>query len=316
MQISTDAVPSGQKADFWSDLVCAHLVEVDCISMQDPGSFHGRIAKFDLPEMEVAQIHAGGQVVRRTPRILSRSNRDVLLVNIQRQGNSRLRQSDREAFLEEGDLAIYSSERPYELAFDSEFSQTVLMIPRQSVPIPSDFLKRGTAVTVRRTDPRARLLTHLADAACHADASNPGLQRALQETIFQGILSMTRGMVGHDAARDDLSRHHLARARQYALEHLHDHQLDATRIAAAVGISRAHLHRLMRDEPQTIIQWVWDKRLMRCQVQLRARECRHLSIAEIAFRNGFIDTSNFSRAYRRRFGCSPSQARVGIHVDE
>ena len=311
MQVSTDSVPIGQKADFWIDLVCAHLVEVDCASIVDPGAFHGRIAKFDLPEIEVAQIHSTGQVVRRTPRILGQSNRDVLLVNIQRKGNSRIRQSNREAFLEEGDMAIYSSERPYELAFESAFNQTVLMIPRKSVPTPSGFLKGGTAVTIRRTSPSATLLAHLADAACQADASNPPLQRALQETIFQGVLSAAREIVGDELARDDLPRYHLARARQYALANLHDHQLDATRIAAAVGISRTHLHRLMRDETQTLIQWVWEKRLLRCQVQLLAVEGRRRSIAEIAFQNGFIDMSHFSRAYRRRFGCSPSEARFG-----
>jgi AraC-like DNA-binding protein len=311
MHISTDMVPVGQKAEFWIDLVCAHLVEVDCASVVDPDSFHGQIAKFDLPEIEVAQIQATGQVVRRTPRILSRSNKDILLVNIQRRGHSRIRQSEREALLEEGDLAIYSSECPYELAFESGFSQTVLMFPRQSVPIPSNFMNGGTAVTVPRSNSSARLLTHLADAACNSDTSNPRLQRAIQETLFQSILSVARGIVGDDVVREDLPRHHLARARQYALDNLHDHQLDAARIAAAIGISRAHLHRLMRDETQTIIQWVWEKRLLRCQAQLRAIENRHRCIAEIAFQNGFIDTSHFSRAYRRRFGCSPTETRLG-----
>lgn len=311
MQISTDAVPIGQKAAFWIDLVCAHLVEVDCVGIADPGSFHGRVTKFDLPEMAVAQIHAAGQVVRRTTRILSKSDRDVLLVNIQRKGHSRIRQSERDAFLEEGDLVVYSSERPYELAFESEFNQTVLMIPRRFVPTPSNFLKSGTAVTVRRSNASARLLTHLADAACHADASNRRLQQTLQEAIFQSVLSVARGIVGDDVDREDLPHHHLARARQYALENLHDPELDAARIAAAIGISRAHLHRLMRAEAQTLIQWVWEKRLLRCQAQLRAIECRHCSIADIAFQNGFIDTSHFSRAYRRLFGCSPSEARIG-----
>ena len=35
MHISTDTVPVGQKAEFWIDLVCAHLVEVDCASVVD-----------------------------------------------------------------------------------------------------------------------------------------------------------------------------------------------------------------------------------------------------------------------------------------
>jgi AraC-like DNA-binding protein len=37
---------------------------------------------------------------------------------------------------------------------------------------------------------------------------------------------------------------------------------------------------------------------------------RHLSVSTIAYRTGFSHPAHFSRAFRRRFGVSPSEIRL------
>lgn len=41
----------------------------------------------------------------------------------------------------------------------------------------------------------------------------------------------------------------------------------------------------------------------------RAVSCAHMQISEIAFRWGFTNAAHFARAFRQRFGRSPSEAR-------
>ena len=56
----------------------------------------------------------------------------------------------------------------------------------------------------------------------------------------------------------------------------------------------------------TIVDYVRDRRLDRARTFVRDT---HLQIAEIAYRTGYTDPANFTKAYRRRFGCSPTHDR-------
>jgi AraC-like DNA-binding protein len=313
MQISTGGTSAPDRVAFWADLVCAHLVEVECNSVVDPTNFSGSVTKMSLPQIEIAKIHAGGQIVRRTSRLLREAERGVVLINIQRSGSSRLRQSGRDALLNAGDLAIYSSDSPYELAFESDFDQTVLMFSKHALPSLRDNLDRMGAIAVRGTDTSTRFLTSLADAVFDAgDDLHPELTNALQQTLFQSILAATARLPQRESATISLAQHHLARIRQYACNNLSDPQLSVARIAKGVGLSPSHVHRLMAGEPQTLMEWVSEKRLLSCQMDLAASWSASESISQIAFRYGFIDMSHFSRAYRRRFGMSPRESRARV----
>jgi AraC-like DNA-binding protein len=46
-----------------------------------------------------------------------------------------------------------------------------------------------------------------------------------------------------------------------------------------------------------------------CRRDLADPALRHRPITDIAFAAGFNDLSHFSRAYRERYGCAPSDAR-------
>ena len=311
MQISTDGARLPDRVAFWADLVCAHLVQVECNSVVDPTHFFGSVTKMSLPQIEIARIRAGGQIVRRTSGLLREAERGVVLINIQRSGCSRLRQSGRDALLNVGDLAIYSSDSPYELAFESDFDQTVLMFSKDTLPSLRDNLDSMGAIAVRGTDTATRFLTNLVDVVFDAgDDLRPELTNALQQTLFQSILAATAHLPQRGAATESLARHHLARIRQYACNNLSDPQLSVVRIANGVGLSPSHVHRLMAGEPQTLMEWVSEKRLLVCQMDLASAWSVSESISQIAFRHGFIDMSHFSRAYRRRFGMSPRESRA------
>lgn len=84
------------------------------------------------------------------------------------------------------------------------------------------------------------------------------------------------------------------------------HGYDAGRICEHFGISRRHLerwfHRHMASSPGG---WL---------AELRLQHARHLlatatSVKEVAYTLGFKQASQFSRDFKRRFGCQPSVER-------
>jgi len=93
-------------------------------------------------------------------------------------------------------------------------------------------------------------------------------------------------------------------------QHLADPELSVGSIAQAVGLSVAHVHRLLRKgEDGPLAHFIWGQRLEACKRRLADPAAAGRSVSEIAFGLGFSDAAHFSRAFRARFGASPRQWR-------
>ncbi len=163
-EVSTDQVSANDSVGYWVDLVCAHLVQVQCSQVDSATPFSGRIVQRELPGLLVSQIHACPQRVVRTPEMISRASEEHILVNIQRSGRSLVRQAGREAFLDPGDMALYASDRAYELGFDGPFWQTVLIVPAQTLRALAPNIDALAATRLPSEHMASRLITQLAEA--------------------------------------------------------------------------------------------------------------------------------------------------------
>ena len=101
---------------------------------------------------------------------------------------------------------------------------------------------------------------------------------------------------------------HLARIESFVRRHIDDPDLGPEEVAAGCGISVRYLHELLRDTNTTLGQWIRDTRLQAAMEDLKNPADRR-AIGEIAYARGFTDQAQFSRAFRARFGLSPSEAR-------
>lgn len=79
-------------------------------------------------------------------------------------------------------------------------------------------------------------------------------------------------------------------------------------MADACGISLRYLQQLFFETDQSINGFIRERRLARCREELQMPATGQ-SVAEIAYRWGFTDQSQFSRNYRKRFGCTPTETR-------
>nr|WP_246753067.1 helix-turn-helix domain-containing protein [Sinorhizobium sp. BG8] len=89
-------------------------------------------------------------------------------------------------------------------------------------------------------------------------------------------------------------------------KHLSSHELGPEYLSKTFGLSRASLYRLF--EPiGGVTEYIRSRRLRWAFDALA--DGRKRTIGEIAYSCGFTDVSVFSRAFRNRFGISPSEAR-------
>lgn len=100
----------------------------------------------------------------------------------------------------------------------------------------------------------------------------------------------------------------LQRIKHFVSRRLGDTELDAAGIAAAMRLSVRHINRLFRAERTSLMRFLWARRLERARELVIAGDAG-LSIEQIAWRCGFSGASQFSRAFKRQYGCAPRDLR-------
>lgn len=141
------------------------------------------------------------------------------------------------------------------------------------------------------------------------------------ERVFAGLgerlldliaLLMVEGAGAGAAGETSVRIAHRERALRHIRAHLGDPELGPEAVARAGGISLSYLHQLFRGAGPGVEECIVAERLEQCRRWLRDPGCRHLSISTIAYRAGFSHPAHFSRAFKRRFGATPSELRAGM----
>ncbi|MCR6480531.1 AraC family transcriptional regulator [Variovorax sp. ZS18.2.2] len=95
----------------------------------------------------------------------------------------------------------------------------------------------------------------------------------------------------------------------YIEAHLGDAELSVNAVSKELGISKRLTHRLFEMQRTQYGAYLKTRRLERAKEELANRRLDHLSVSEIAYRNGFGDASHFSRCFRSQFGTPPGAWR-------
>jgi AraC-like DNA-binding protein len=165
---------------------------------------------------------------------------------------------------------------------------------------------------VRRDVPALRLLANYVDAIRSTEAlASPALRDVVVTHIYDlVVLALGAKPDAHALAENRGQR----AARQAAILHAiegrsGDPGLSASVLAAALGITPRYVHRLLEDTGKSFSHHLLEKRLERAAGLLRDPSRHNRRIGDIAGEAGFTDLSYFSRAFRRRFGVTPSDIR-------
>ncbi|WP_020654220.1 helix-turn-helix domain-containing protein [Massilia niastensis] len=141
--------------------------------------------------------------------------------------------------------------------------------------------------------------------------SDPEAEQTLDDLVEQLIIAtidaVTRQSVV-DAKRllPPLLDHRLRTAIALMREHVSE-KFAVDEIATRVGLSRAHLFTLFRDQLNTTPQVFWSA--VRVEEAMRRLISKEETLTSVAFDLGFSAPSNFSRFFKEHTGVSPSTFR-------
>ncbi len=103
---------------------------------------------------------------------------------------------------------------------------------------------------------------------------------------------------------------HLRRICRTVEAHLGDVELSIERVARIEGLSTRYLQKLFKAGMTSFGEYLRERRLERCRLDLANRALQHVTISQLCFRWGFGDAANFSRAFTARYGVSPKTYRA------
>src|SRR5207344_2254884 len=163
------------------------------------------------------------------------------------------------------------------------FEQIVLKLPGERLRSELRETQTLTATTVSGREGAGHLLLGMI-RTLHEDID--ALQPASALAVANGVLNiLVAGLQTLPAARSpglsNLTAYHLARVKRRIDEQLDDASLSVNSLAAELGVSAGHIHRLFRSEPLTASRYIWERRLDACSRDLLEPRLAGRPLAEI-----------------------------------
>ena len=279
----------------------AHIY--DKVSLPDPSeearfTLSGRT--YATPRGILMRCQGTAFTMTRGPAMVARGA-DQMLIVLQIEGSVETNSAGRCVRREAGDVAITDYARPFH-GVATDYVNLIVHLARESVP--AALLALEPHGLVFPCESGAARLIGAAMQEFYAQANHLTVSEA--EAAIEGIVALTTACARARLAGDEAD--HVKSRRMAALDYIDANlgnvQLGPDEIAEAANVSRASLYRLLASEGG-IRAVVLNRRLDEALRLMLVDNKDERSLTDIAKCCGIGGTSQFSRAFRARFGMPP-----------
>jgi AraC-like DNA-binding protein len=309
-----DSNPKGEFGpQFWRAFrdTLAHIYTVALPAPSEDARFTLSSRTYQTPRAILMQSRGTAFIMTRGPTLVARSP-DQLLIYLELEGSCDNDWAGRRGRVEAGDIQIVDYARPFH-SVTTDYANLIVILARESVPAALLSLEPHGLVF-----PRGSGAAHLIGAAIRTlFAQADDLTMSEADAAIEGIVALTTAFARTRRLADEA--HHIKSRRKAVLDYIDTHlgnaELGPDEIADGAYVSRASLYRLLAAEGG--IRAVLLKRRLDEALRLLLADNRdeHL-LAVVARRCGFGGTSQFSRAFRARFGLPPRQYRALVRQQD
>lgn len=306
--LSTRGVQPRLRNAVWDLRTSSHLVGLKTSSPVDAG-FLGTMRSAVVNGIQIAEITGNAHTVERTPAIVRQLPIESVVFTFVLEGEAFRYDGTSTVLVRSGQVTVQDSDSPFLLGFSRDMHTVVATVPRYHLAdVGLDDAFR-TLQVLRHTgagpEPEAsrRLLDLLHGAFTSAARHN---MHDFGETfVAQALQSMRQLVPGGGHPGPD---HYYELAVTHITSHLGEPDLSVGSIADQLHLSQRHLGRIFAARGTTVGQEIQEARLAAALEMLTA--AAPPASADIALRCGFRSPSHFSRAFRSRYGMTPTEARL------
>ena len=306
---TSDGLAQRDAISQWREWAASTIAPIE-VEVFDQNAFAARWVSHGIGQLRLLHLNAPAQRVTHTGAEGSagRAAPSIQLVYA-RQGALKTRMAGKTFVVQPGQFVLLDNTRFYEMEMATPHECLDLMMPQgwleKHLPDPEALLGKPISAREGWGAPLGALL----ESMCHGLESAP-LPRPLIAEQVGSLLSLATGF--HEPPEGTRHRGQLARRILRRIESdFADPDLCPESVAADCNISKRYLQTLLAGSGTSFVQELNAIRLDRASDLLADPRAGGLSIAEIAYRTGFLDAGYFARLFRKRFGITPSQWRAG-----
>jgi AraC-like DNA-binding protein len=312
LRFSTEQLRPGERLDLWRDVLTRKLLRLAIDPVSDrPFRAEASLRAQHGVRMGVGRL--GPTISHRTRQIAADDNDDVaLLVNIDGPFIARL--GDEELNLDEGEAFLVDCRAVGAFLRPAVGRMLCVRMPRAMLGEYACKLEAALGQKIPRgADPLPLLVSYVS-----ALSQTPTLALAPEASypIVRHVCDLAALTIG--AGRDGVhvaENRGLAAARLQAIKahinaNIGPYPLSIDDVADDQGVTARYVRKLFEAQSLSFTSYVAERRLARAHALLTEPLRAQAPISTIAYDVGFGDLSYFNRAFRRRYGATPSEIRA------
>ncbi|WP_443078817.1 helix-turn-helix domain-containing protein [Streptomyces sp. NBC_01497] len=309
----SEDLPVEDRFDAWRERMSATHAPMRLESNR-AGDFHARQRLIGLGAVSMWPAHFEQLVFLRTPKLIRQSDPEVYHLSLLRDGAAGVSWGREENVYSTGDFHLNDSSRPYEIwTADGWISSVGVEIPKALLPLPADTVDRAVGRHLTGRSGPGALLAHFltqlaADTSSYRLSDGPRLATVLVDLVA----AMLAHAVEEETSQSPETRTRVLtlRIKTFIRQNLHDPELTPSQVAERHHISCGYLHRLFRDEGETVAAHIRHERLAGAHRDLADPAHAATPVHVIATRWGYSRASEFTRAFRTAYGIPPTEHRL------
>lgn len=309
IKLSTDDLPARERPEWLREVIGREYARVEITPPAD-GNLFNEMTIYPWQNLRLSAIRSSAICLERLPREPHLVSQDAYFAVVLLSGGYLLEQNGKTVALQPGDMTLYDATLPHRIHCPQHFSKLIVSIPRPMLRDRIAGIEHCTALRIPGNKGIGSVTANfIRTAARQTDQLNAQEFSALAD---HSLDLLTLALASVRPANFNVSRSRsiaLNRVKAFIERHLADPDLDTAKVAGGVGLSPRYINDLFKDEDTSLIRYIWQRRLENCRKDLLDPIHAGHRLSDIAFRWGFNDLSHFSRAFRQRFGCSPTEYR-------
>ncbi len=290
------AIPQKSRLQYWNRLASTTFgaMHIESVSSLFTGCMKRRVFRgLELVTVESTPVSVEG--------LSGSSHRGIFLLLNQR-GSSKLQQRGQQTLLKAGELTALYAHEPYLIESAQQHLTHILYLPGRHT---EDSLEAHIAVAHPADE--CELLSAFVRRLAALDGKQPGPVNPLQTARDLVELNWPSSRKRHSRIGAAAWEQHL---RHYVDLHLCEPELNARRIADALGITARYVQMIFARMRTTASQYILERRLQLVADRLQRETASRIS--DLALEAGFGDLSYFCRSFRNRFGVSAREYRASL----
>lgn len=294
----------------WREVLRRKLLDVSVDPISDI-PYDAEASLRILPNLRFGWGNIGASINRRTRQAVALDNDDFFMI-VNLEDSFSISQRGRDFTLRAGDANIIACAEQALYVRPQSGRILCVRMPREALaPLVPD-LEDKVATVIRRENETLQLLTRYVRSLDHTQRlPTPAVREAVANHIGDlAALALGASRDGVEIAGGrSLNAARLRAVKEFIAANLSRRDLTVATLASRHRLTERHIQRLFEAEGVTFTAYVLERRLYEAFNLLGNPRHGGRSISEIALECGFGDISYFNRAFRRRFGATPSDVR-------